>query len=132
MRVFHNSVIEFAANDEINVLARQQTFRRLDLHLGPDEADLDSRLLVFHRASHAQVAEETHRGGKQNDELVVLRYAHNFLGRYVMRRPVQQAAPGKHTRGVGQPNRIPIGFNLTCGGPARTRSAVEFLEAGRI
>ncbi len=110
----------------------KQTFRRLDLHLRPDEADLDARLLVFHRPSHAQIAEETDGGSKKNHELVILSYANNFLGRYVMRRPIKQAAAFEHSRRIGQPNRIPVGFNLACGGPARARSAIKLLKARRI
>ncbi len=57
--VFHDGMIEFAAHDEVDVRARQQAFGRLDLNLGADEANLEAGLLFFHRARHAQVAEES-------------------------------------------------------------------------
>ena len=71
--VVHNGVIEFSAHDEIDIGAGEQAFRRLDLHLRSDEADLDSGLLFLHGRGHAKVAVKAHRGREEHHELIIFR-----------------------------------------------------------
>src|SRR6202050_2548851 len=122
-------MIEYTADDEINVRARQQAFGRCDLNLGTDEANLEAWLLVFHCAGHAQIAKETYGGSEQNHEFVVLCDAANFFRCNVVRRPVQQTAPFEHSCRLSQPNWIPVRLNFACGGPTRARAAIELFKA---
>jgi len=132
LRVFHDRVIKFPAYNEINVRAREQCFRGLDLHVRSDKSDLQAGLLFLHAPRHLQVAAESHGGSKQNNEVVVLGDADGFGNADVVRRRVQQPAAFEHSRGVGEPNRIPGGLDVPRVRPARACSAVELFKAWRI
>ena len=92
MRVFHHGVIEFAAHDEVNVGAGEQTFRGLNLNLRADESDLDAGFLFLHGFRHFQVAIEADGRSEKHYKFVILRNLHNLFGRDVVWRRVQQAA----------------------------------------
>ena len=132
LRVFHDGMIEFAAHHEIEVGAGKQAFGRLDLHVRADKGDLDVGLLLFHRASHAQIAVESHGGREQHDELVILGGSNDLSRSDVVRRAIEQAAARQHASGIGEPNRIPVGLDLARGGPARAGASIEFLETRRV
>src|ERR1700677_4026559 len=50
----------------------------------------------------------------------------------MVRRRIEQTRPFQHAGREGEPNRVPVRLNLARCRPARTGSAVKFLERGRI
>ena len=132
VRIVHHGVVEFSAHDEINIGAGEKAFRRLDLHLRADEANFDSGLLFLHGFGHAKVAVETHGGGEENDELVVFRDFNHLRRGDAVRRTIQETATGQLTSRISEPDRVPVGFDFACSGPARPGAAVKVLEARRI
>src|SRR5256884_3047112 len=72
------------------------------------------------------------RGREEDQKLIVFADLDCLLPIDFVRRCIEQPAPGDHSRRVRQPNRVPVGFNLARGRPARTRTAVEVFKTWRI
>src|SRR5262250_3408494 len=92
LRVFHDGMIEFAADNKVDIGTRKQALRRLDLYMRTDKGDLQVRLLLLHSSGEPQIALEADGRGEQNKKLVVARGANDLFGRNMVRRTVQKAA----------------------------------------
>ncbi len=57
-----------------------------------------------------------------------LRHFDGLLDRNPVRRRIHHFAVGQHAGRIAKPHRIPVGFDLARGRPARTRPAVKALE----
>ena len=89
-------------------------------------------LAVFDGLGDADVAGESGSAGEEHEQFVVLAGADRFFRRDVVRRGVEQARAFEHARGIGEPDRIPVRFDLTRRGPARTGASIEILKRRRI
>src|SRR5712672_155209 len=132
VRVFDDGVIELAAGHKFDVFAGIQGFVGLDVPMGADKGDLEAGIRFLNLADQLDVALEAHCGGEQDKEFVLFADFDGLLPIHLGRAGVQKAASGDHARRVGQPNGIPIRFNLARRGPPRTRSAIEILKTRRI
>ena len=101
-------MIELAAHDEVDVLARVE--RRVGLHLDvrADKCHFEARAGEPHLTRQPQVALKAGRRREQDDELVVTRNPHRFGRGDLVRRGVEEAAAFEHARRVRQPDRIPV------------------------
>src|ERR1700730_9171197 len=93
-----------------------------------DEGNLHAGIGFFNLSNELYVAVESHRGGKQNQEFVVFANLHSLLPVDVVWRGVEQTTPGNHAGGIGEPNGIPIGFDLAGCRPTGACSAVEIFK----
>src|SRR6266853_1813059 len=132
VRVFDDGVIELAAGHKFDVFAGIQCFVGLDVAVGADKGDLEARIGFLDLADQLDVALETDGGSEQHQEFVVFADFNGLLPIDLGRASVHQAAARNHAGRVGQPNGIPIGFDLARRGPPRTRSAIEILKTRRI
>src|ERR1700730_4221500 len=132
MGVLDHGMIEFATSHKLDVLAGVQRFVRFDVAVGTYEGDLEAWIRFLDLANQLDVALEADRGSKQHKEFVVLADFNGLLPIDFGRRSVEQAAARDHTRRVGEPNGIPIGFNFAGSRPPRNGSAVKILKAWRI
>ena len=55
-----------------------------------------------------------------------------FVSGDVVGRGIQQTRAFQHAGRIGQPNRIPVRFDLSSSRPTRTGAAVKVLERGRV
>src|SRR5262245_37670432 len=125
-------MIEFTADDEIDVAARCQTGVRLQLNVGTDEGDLQIRMNLFHAADQPQVALKSRGRGEEHDEVVVAGDLDRLRHSYFVRRGIEHATVGKHAGRIGEPDGIPVRLDLASRWPARARAAVVALEAGWV
>ena len=132
VRVIHHRVIELSARYEIDVLASVQRLLGLDVSVRPDESNLHARVGFLDFPDELDVALQANRGGEQNKKFVVFADLDCLPPVYFVGRCVQQPASRNHACGVRQPNWVPIGFNLACGGPPRARAAVKIFKTRRI
>ncbi len=93
-----------------------------------DEGDANRRIDSLDGLGQPLVTFPAHRGGEQDKELIVLADLDGFLGGDVMRRRIQHSRALQKAGRVGQPYRVPVGFNLAGCGPARTRPTVKILK----
>src|ERR1700752_2871496 len=105
---------------------------RLDVAVRTDKPDLHRWVRFLDLPEQLQIAVESHRGREQNQEFVVLANLNGLLPIDFVGRSIQEAAARDQARGIGQPYRIPIGFDLACGWPTRTRAAVKVFKTRRI
>src|ERR1700722_3570867 len=132
MRVFDNGMVEFTAGDKIDIFAGRQCFIGLDVAMRPNEGNLHTGIGFFNLANELDVALESHGGGKQNEEFVVFANLHGLLPVDLVRRGVEQTTSRNHSSWIGEPNGIPIRFDLAGCGPTRTCAAVEILKTRRV
>src|SRR6267143_985622 len=121
-------MIELSTRHEIDVLAGRQRLVRLDVSVRPDERNLHAWVGFFDFADEFDVALKTNGRSEQNEKFVVLADLHRLLPIYFVRGGVQKAASGNHSRGIRQPNRIPVRFDFTRRGPPRTCPAIKILK----
>ena len=132
LRVFHDGVVEFLAAGYVNHFGFHQRLLGQHADVRSDEGDLDVRIAVFDGLGDADIAGKSRRAGEQHEQFVVLAGADRFFRRDVVRRGVQQARALQHSGRIGEPDRIPVRFNLTRSGPARTGAPIEILKRRRI
>src|SRR5882762_10030479 len=132
VRVFDDGVVELAAGHKLDVFAGIQCFVGLDVPMGADKSDLEAGIPFLNLADQLDVALESDCGGEQHQEFVIFADFNGLLPIHLGRAGVQKAASGDHARRIGQPNGIPIRFNLARRGPPRTRSAIKILKTRRI
>ena len=132
LRVFHDGVVEFLAAGYVNDLCFHQRLLGQHANVGSDESDLDVRIAVFDGLSYADVARESRSACEQHEQFVVLAGSDRFFRCDVVRRGVQQPRAFQHPCGIGEPDRIPVRFNLARGGPARAGAPIEILKRRRI
>ena len=105
-------MIELAPHDEIDGAGRAQGLFRLHGHRRSDERHLQLRVGVLHHLRHLHIHVKTGRRGEQHQQLEILRHGDGLLDRDLVRRRVDHLAVGQHARGIAEPDRIPIGFDL--------------------
>src|SRR5690242_3872253 len=132
VRILHHRMVELATGHTIDVITSFLPLIWLDVPMRANKSNLHPRIHFFNLANQFDVALKTNRRGKQNQELIVFADFHRLLPVHFVRRSVEQPAPGDHPGRIGQPNRIPIRFNLSRRGPPRTGPAVEILETRRV
>src|SRR5467141_3003884 len=132
VRVFHHRVVALSAGHKIDVRAGIQRLIGLYMAMWSDESDLQARVGFLDFPDKLDVAFQTNGGREEDQKFVVFTDLDGLLPIDFVRRGVQQPATRDHPRGVRQPNRVPVGFNLTCCRPTRTRTTVEILETRRI
>src|ERR1700722_7186276 len=123
-----DGIIELAAADEVEGAALVESLVRRGRDRRPDEGDLDGRIGGLDGLGEALIAFPTYGRGEEDEELVLLANLDGLGCRDVVRWRVEQARSFEETGGIGEPDGIPVGLDLTGGGPARTGAAVEILE----
>src|SRR5208282_3216444 len=124
----NDGVVEFLAADYIHHFRFHQRLFGQHADVGSDESDLDARVAVFDGFSDADVAGEARSAGEQYEQFVVLAGADRLFRRDVVRWGVEQARAFEHSSGIGEPDGIPVRFNLTRSGPARACTPIEILK----
>ena len=89
-------------------------------------------MAVFDGLGDAHVARKSWSAREQHEQFIVLTGADRLFRRDVVRRGVEQARAFEHSGRIGEPDRIPVGLDLTRGGPARTCAPIEILKRRRI
>src|SRR3981189_2283445 len=124
--------MELPARHKIDVRAGIQRLIGLDVSGWPDESNLHAWVDFLDFPDELDVTLQTDRGCEESQKLVIFADLDCLLPIDFVRRRVQQPATGDHSRGVCQPNRVPVRFNLARCRPTRTRTAVEILKTRRI
>ena len=122
----------FVAGDEIDRHAGLQTFLRLDRDLGADEPDDRRGIDFLYHPGGLAVGLERRRRGVNDDQFMGLQIVDDVREFQLVRRGVDQLGALDHRRGLGQPGRIPEGFDLALHLIARAGPAVVAVERGRL
>ncbi len=130
--ILHHRVVELAAADKVDRLALVQRLVRIGGDRRADEGNLDLGVGVFDLLRPPLVATPGNRAGEEHQELVVLQDLDHLRPLDVVRVGVEQARPLQHPCRVRQPNRVPVGFDLACRGPAGAGAAIEVLKGRRV
>ncbi len=130
--VLNNGVVELAAANEINVAAFLKRTLRQRCHMRANEGNLEVRIGLFHLGGQTDIARESRGAGEQQQDLILLGELNRLLGGDVVRWSVQQARTFQHSSRIGEPDRVPVGLNLSGSGPARTGSSIKVFERRRI
>src|SRR5690348_820089 len=132
LRKLHHGVIKFAAHNKVDVITGHQTLIGLHLHRRSHKGNPETGLHLFHPASKLDVVLKTDSGREKNYKFVVLCDFDGLLRSDFVRRSIQQAAAGQHSRGIGEPHGVPVRLNLARSGPPRTCATIKLLETRRI
>ena len=130
--VLDDGEVELAAANEVDGGALVQCLVGRSGDRRPDEGNLDPGVGLLDDLGHLLVALPAHGAGEEDEELVVLEDADDVRPTQVVGRSVDQARPLQHARGIGEPDRVPVGLDLACGGPAAACAAIELLKGGRV
>ena len=132
VRELDDGEVELAAADEVDDVALVERAIGVGGDGRSDERDLDGGVRLFDRLGEGVVTRPADGRGKEDQELVALRHLDGLFGADVVGRRIEELGALEHACRVGQPNRIPIGFDLAGSRPAGAGATVKVLEGGRI
>jgi hypothetical protein len=123
-----NGVIELAAADEVEHGTLVESLVRRGGDRRSDECNANRWIRSLDCLSQPLITFPAHSRGEEDEELVVLTDPDGLVGGDVVRWRIEQARSFKEACGIGEPDGVPVGFNLPCCGPARTCAAIEVFK----
>ena len=130
--IFGDGVVEFAADDEIDVQTAVQCLFGLDVPVRTNKCHSQRWVGFLDFAEQLDITVKTDGRSEEDQELVVFANLNGLVPVNFMRRGIEQAAAGDHSSRIAEPDGIPVRFNLARRGPPRTGPTVEILEARGI
>ena len=124
--------IELVAGDEVDHRRLLHRALRVDGDLGPDQADLQRRVLGFQRLGALHVGGEGGDRGVHHHQVEVVRLRQHLGEGGAVRRGVDQLAVLDQGRGLSEPGGVPEALDLAPRLVARAGAPVEAVERGSL
>jgi hypothetical protein len=104
--------VELTAADEVDGGAPVERFVGRSGDGWTDESDLNRRICLFNDSGHLLIALPAHAAGEENEELVILKDLDHLLPFDVVGWRIEKSGSLQHASRIGEPNRVPVGFDL--------------------
>ncbi len=132
VRILDDRIVEFAAANKIQHRAFVQRAVGIRRYRRPHKRNPHRRIGRLDRFGQSLIALPAHCRREENKELILLANFDRFFRRDVVRWRIEQSRALQQTGGIRQPYRVPVGFNLARGRPARSGAAIKTLERGWV